>query len=184
VGESLYTSRRRGRFRAPLFWQFMSPANALFQRSCELDPVRVAAAGDLERLLQLEESCFAGDRLSRRSFRRLLATDTSTTLVSEHGYLMLLFRRSSKVARIYSVAVDPRARGRGLGRALVEHGEAVSRARQRNTMQLEVRVDNESAIRLYESLDYRLIARFENYYEDGCAALRYRKSLLPTGAGR
>lgn len=167
----------------------MSPVNALFQRPCEPDRVRVAAVGDIERLLQLEECCFAGDRLSRRSFRRLLATDTSATLLSEHGYLMLLFRRSSKVARIYSIAVDPRARGRGLGRVLVDHAEAVSRSRQRNTMQLEVRVDNEPAIRLYESLDYRPIARFENYYEDGCAALRYRKLLLPrsassAGAGR
>jgi ribosomal protein S18 acetylase RimI-like enzyme len=158
----------------------MSPANALIQRSSELDLVRVATTSDIERLLHLEECCFAGDRLSRRSFRRLLAANTSATLVSEHGYLMLLFRRSSKVARIYSVAVDPRARGRGLGRTLVEHAEAASRARQRNTMQLEVRVDNDAAIRLYESLDYQPIARFENYYEDGCAALRYRKSLLPS----
>lgn len=158
-------------------------ANALIQRPCELDPVRVAAAGDIERLLQLEACCFAGDRLSRRSFRRLLATDTSATLVSEHGYLMLLFRRSSKVARIYSIAVDPRARGRGLGRMLVERAEAVSRARHRNTVQLEVRVDNEPAIHLYESLAYRPTARVENYYEDGCAALRYRKSLMPSSAG-
>jgi ribosomal protein S18 acetylase RimI-like enzyme len=156
----------------------MSPANALIQRSSEPDPVRVAAASDIERLLQLEECCFAGDRLSRRSFRRLLAKDTSATLVSEHGYLILLFRRSSKVARIYSVAVDPGARGRGLGRVLIERAEAVARARGRNTMQLEVRVDNDAAIRLYETLGYRSSAQFENYYEDGCAALRYRKSLL------
>jgi ribosomal protein S18 acetylase RimI-like enzyme len=165
--------------------QFMSPANALFQRTSprpsEPEPVRVASAGDIERLLQLEECCFSGDRLSRRSFRRLLATDTSATLVSEHGYLMLLFRRSSKVARIYSVAVDPSVRGRGLGRTLVEHAEAVSRARHRDAMQLEVRVDNLAAIRLYESLGYRPISRFENYYEDGCAALRYRKSLVTSG---
>lgn len=152
-------------------------ANALLQRPDELDPVRIASAGDIERLLQLEACCFTGDRLSRRSFRRLLATDSSATLVSEHGYLTLLFRRRSKVARIYSIAVDPQARGRGFGRMLVEHAEAVSHARERNTMQLEVRVDNDAAIRLYEALGYQAIARLENYYQDGCAALRYRKSL-------
>jgi ribosomal protein S18 acetylase RimI-like enzyme len=157
-------------------------ANALFKRPDELDPVRVAAAGDIERLLQLEACCFAGDRLSRRSFRRLLATDTSATLLSEQGYLMLLFRRGSMVARIYSVAVDPRARGRGLGRTLVEQAELVALGRQRNSMQLEVRVDNEPAIRLYESLEYRPVARVESYYQDGCAALRYRKSLLSGSA--
>jgi ribosomal protein S18 acetylase RimI-like enzyme len=160
----------------------MSPAKALFQRPCEPDLVRVAAASDIDKLLQLEECCFASDRLSRRSFRRLLATDTSATLVSEHGYLMLLFRRSSKIARIYSIAVDPSVRGRGLGRTLVSRAEGVSRARQRDAMQLEVRVDNDPAIRLYESLGYRPIARFNNYYSDGCAALRYRKSLLPSSA--
>jgi ribosomal protein S18 acetylase RimI-like enzyme len=160
----------------------MSPANALLQRPCELDRLRVAVVGDLPRLLQLEECCFAGDRISRRSFRRLLAAETSATLLGEQGYVMLLFRSGSMLARIYSIAVDPRARGRGLGRVLVEQAEGVARARQRNTMQLEVRVDNEPAIRLYESLGYRSIARFENYYQDGCAALRYRKAL--PGAGR
>jgi ribosomal-protein-alanine N-acetyltransferase len=169
----------------------MSPANALAQRTCtKTDLVRIAATGDLDRLLQLEERCFVGDRLSRRSFQRLLATDTSVTLLSEHGYLMLLFRRSSKVARIYSIAVDPGARGRGLGRALVEQAEMVARMRQRDVMQLEVRTDNDAAIRLYESLGYWAVSklegsRLENYYEDGCAALRYRKSLAPSsGVGR
>jgi ribosomal protein S18 acetylase RimI-like enzyme len=164
----------------------MSPANALLQRPCELDRVRVATVGDIERLLQLEECCFAGDRISRRSFRRLLASETSATLLYEQGYLMLLFRHGSMIARIYSIAVDPRARGRGLGRVLVEQAEGVARARGCDTMQLEVRVDNEAAIRLYESLDYLPIARTENYYQDGCAALRYRKSLsssLPSGTG-
>lgn len=161
----------------------MSPAPAPSGRPREAAPssppdlVRVATLGDLDSLLSLELRCFTGDRLSRRSFRSLLASDTSATLVAEHGYLLLLLRRRSKLARIYSVAVAPEARGRGLGRRLVEVGEQLARAREREVMQLEVRTDNDAAIRLYESLGYQSIGRIEDYYEDGCEALRYRKSL-------
>ncbi len=141
--------------------------------------VRSATPSDLDRLLRLEASCFVGDRLSRRSFRKLLVADSSAVLIAEQGYLLLLFRRRSKVARIYSIAVATAARGRGLGRHLVSVGERLARARERESIQLEVRVDNDAAIHLYESLGYQAIARIADYYEDGCAALRYRKSLTP-----
>lgn len=139
--------------------------------------VRLASVDDIDRLLELEQRCFVGDRLSPRNFRRLLRSATAATLLADSGYLLVLFRSNSKTARVYSVAVAPEARGRGTGRLLVEHAEALARARGCQVMQLEVRVDNHAAIRLYESLDYAAGERIEGYYEDGQAARRYRKPL-------
>ena len=45
--------------------------------------IRVAVPDDLEALLALELSCFPGDRLSARQFRRFIKSDTSRTLIAE-----------------------------------------------------------------------------------------------------
>jgi ribosomal protein S18 acetylase RimI-like enzyme len=150
---------------------------ALAGSTGKADSVRLASVDDIDQLLDLEQRCFVGDRLSPRSFRRLLRSASAATLIAETGYLLLLFRRNSKTARIYSVAVAPEARGRGTARSLVEHAEAHARARGCEVMQLEVRVDNHAAIRLYESLGYVGGERLDGYYEDGQAARRYRKPL-------
>ncbi|MEQ9244422.1 MAG: ribosomal-protein-alanine acetyltransferase, partial [Nitratireductor sp.] len=50
-------------------------------------------------------------------------------------------------------------------------------ARGLRSMRLEVRADNEPAIRLYEKTGYRSFAQYENYYHDGMSALRYQKAL-------
>lgn len=148
-------------------------------RSSVAPLVRTAEPGDLDRLVELEQRCFTGDQISRRSFRRLLTRDSALTLIADQGYLMLLFRAGSKVARIYSVAVAPEARGRGLGRELIRAGERWAQARACESIQLEVRVDNEAAIGLYESLGYHVFGRIAGYYEeDGADALRLRKSLI------
>ena len=47
-------------------------------------------------------------------------------------------------------------------------------------MRLEVREDNRAAIGLYRAGGYQPAGRASNYYEDGCAALRFTKPL--TGA--
>ena len=86
-------------------------------------------------------------------------------------------------ARLYSLAVDPQARGLGLARSLVA-AEAEALRRGAAALTLEVRVDNEAAIRLYEALGYRGLGRRSDYYEDGADALRYEKPLTAARVGQ
>lgn len=144
--------------------------------------LRYATQADLAGLVALEERCFDTDRISRRSFRELLGRETAATILHEKdgqilGYAMLLFRRGTAMARLYSIAVDPQAEGRKIGSLLVKAAEEVTFERGRLLLRLEVREDNERAIQLYHRLGYRPIGRYLDYYADHTTALRYEKTI-------
>jgi len=144
--------------------------------------VRDATPADLDGLAELENRCFAADRLSRRSFRKLIGSPTAALrLVTRAGriagYALLFFRAGSDVARLYSFAIDPADRGTGLGLFLLGDCEATARARGLRLLRLEVRGDNAGAIRLYERVGYKPIGRYPAYYADKTDALRFEKRL-------
>jgi ribosomal-protein-alanine acetyltransferase len=147
--------------------------------------IREARPGDIEELARLEESAFATDRLSRRRLKALAASATAALLLARSGgrllgYALVLTRRGSRAARLYSLAVDPQSTGRGVGSRLLAAAESAARTRGATSLRLEVRVDNAAAIRLYEGKGYRPIGRRESYYQDGAAALRYARTLPRT----
>lgn len=149
-------------------------------------PVRLRPAqdGDLDALLALEERSFAGDRLSRRQYRRHLHSATACILVATHehrliGSALLLFRRTSRAARLYSLAIDAAARGQGIGRRLLDAVEQQARQRGCDRVRLEVRADNAAARTLYERCGYARCGQRAAYYEDGANALLYEKRLSP-----
>ncbi|RMH15172.1 MAG: GNAT family N-acetyltransferase [Gemmatimonadetes bacterium] len=148
--------------------------------------IRPARPDDLDALEELENTCFAADRLSRRAFRRFLASRSALLLVDDAGaeggllaYGLVLFRRTTSIARLYSIAVQPAARGQGIARALLERLEAEALVRGAVAVRLEVREDNEAAAALYRRLGYQAFARVSGYYEDGAAAVRMEKELAP-----
>ena len=65
------------------------------------------------------------------------------------GNLLLLTRHKSKRGRIYSLVVDPAARGLGVARQLVQQAETMARHRRCDELSLEVRSDNQAARALY-----------------------------------
>jgi len=144
---------------------------------------RPAARADVEALVGLEERCFPDDRLTRARFLALLRRPSAAFIVAPGatgiaGYALLLLRRGSRVARLYSIAVDPGARGQGLGRRLVEAALDLARERGAGILRLEVRVDNASAIALYRALGFHDFATRRDYYDDGTDALRFEKALF------
>jgi [ribosomal protein S18]-alanine N-acetyltransferase len=145
--------------------------------------VRRAETSDLDDLVTLEDRTFDSDRMSRAQYRRHLDSDTALVLVASAnhrnflGTAVLFFRKRSGVARLYSLATQPETRGKGVGTALLEATEAAARQRRCRALRLEVRTDNESAIKLYERLGYRRIAALAAYYQDGGDGWRYEKLL-------
>jgi ribosomal-protein-alanine acetyltransferase len=145
--------------------------------------IRPARSKDLSALAAIEKAVFLGDRLSRRSFRGLLNKKSARIIIATlgkeiAGYALVLFRRTTSVARLYSVAVSPAARGRGIAKALIAAAEEEARKRGEIFMRLEVRADNKAARSLYESLGYRQSGRHLDYYDDHEDALRFEKSLV------
>lgn len=127
--------------------------------------------------------CFpAADRFPRRTWRHLLTTATRNrscvSIIAERdgaviGAAAVLLRRTSRVARLYTLAVDPNARGGGLGRRLIT--ALLQRLPRRcTTLSLEVRTTNHAALRLYQSLGMRQLAELPAYYADFADAVRLR----------
>lgn len=145
--------------------------------------LRNARPTDLPALLELE-ALFPGDRLSPRQMRRHLASAGPVFRVAEDaegllGYCLVFLRRGSDLARLYSLVVTPRARGRGLGRRLLRDAETCAVRRGARRLRLEVREDNASAIALYQAAGYREDTPRPGYYEDGAGARRFRRDLAP-----
>lgn len=144
--------------------------------------VETAVLNDLDPLQQLEQRCFTGDRLSRRSMRRFISSEHSVFLVMKEatqclGYLLIIFHRGTRLARLYSLAVDEAYRGKGIARQLIEVGEAQSQARGALYFRLEVNNKNSHAITLYESLGFKEFGLLQDYYEDHSDALRMQKRI-------
>ncbi|WP_428819702.1 peptidase C39 family protein [Microbulbifer sp. MCCC 1A16149] len=144
--------------------------------------IRAAEIRDLDPLCELEEASFSGDRLSRRRLRHWLKTDNRVFLVAEQdgallGYALVLLRRGTRLARLYSIAVGAAGRGKGIGKALLMAAEDASSRAGRLYMRLEVAEQNSAAIGLYQQLGYRTFGSYSNYYEDAGNALRMQKRI-------
>jgi ribosomal-protein-alanine N-acetyltransferase len=150
--------------------------------------LRPGTRADLDDLVDLEARLFDYDVVSRASFRRFLQSRTAVLIVGEHdgafaGYVLVLFRSRSHIARLYSIAVARESAGLGLGPKLLAAAEEVARRRGCTIMRLEVHDRNAAAIRRYRKSGYLLSGRRPGYYDDGSNALTFEKE-LPTPSTR
>jgi ribosomal protein S18 acetylase RimI-like enzyme len=151
--------------------------------------LRIAAADDIDALVELEERVFATDRLSRRSLRNLLKSPSAVVVVAagEDGRLagtaIILLRPRSLIARLYSIAVAPHMGGRGVASILLKRVEDTAHKRGCASIRLEVHETNHAAISRYKKCGYRQFGRRAKYYGDGGDALRFEKPLSPERAG-
>lgn len=144
---------------------------------------RRATLPDVSALTQLESRCFDSDRISSRSFRRFITEKRSDLVLVEHdgsvvGYFLLIYRRGTSLARLYSLAVDPDKRKRGIAELLMSAAEKAASARNCVLLRLEVRFDNLSAIRLYQKLNYHEFAVKHDFYEDHSDAICMQKQII------
>jgi ribosomal protein S18 acetylase RimI-like enzyme len=150
--------------------------------------VRPGEAADIQALLDLENQVFATDWLTRRGFRRFLASPLAVLLVADQqegrlaGYALVLFRPTTSIARLYSVAVAPPLEGRGVGSILLAAAEQAARERHCTRLRLEVHEGNARAIARYRKSGYDLFGRHLDYYGDHGTALRFEKRLPPAQA--
>ena len=144
--------------------------------------LRRARLSDVDALLALEHAMFDTDHLSRRSFRRFIASSGASVIVGEEsgklvGYVLVLYPPRSKHARLYSIAVAPHLIGSGVGLLLLEAAEKAAKRRRRRAMRLEVHEHNTRAIARYEKSGFRLFGRHHDYYDNHGDALRFEKPL-------
>lgn len=81
------------------------------------------------------------------------------------------------------LGVDPRARRRGVGRALTEHVIALARARGATRVVMNSGGQMHPAHRLYESMGFSVLRERVRVFEDGHVSLAYGIDVRPSGQG-
>lgn len=145
--------------------------------------IKAASLDDLDSLLAIEQNSFVTDRMSRRSFRHWICAEHALFLVAVEGdeilgYGLVWCHRGTRLARLYSLAVSPHARGKGVALQLLSELETRAAQQKRIFMRLEVAKTNFGAIALYEKLGYRVFGEYFDYYDDHSNALRMQKKIL------
>jgi len=142
--------------------------------------LRRATIDDLPGIMAIEASEFANDAWSSDMMRGELGDSHGYYLVATtleepavvKAYAGLRAPYRSGQADIQTIAVAPDVRRHGIGRALMHALMVEARDRGASEIFLEVRADNPSAQRLYDSLRFERIAVRPNYYQpDGVDAI-------------
>lgn len=119
------------------------------------------AASDAAPLAALHAACFA-QGWDAAAITALLVTPGTFAFHDPCGFV--LARAAGGEAEILTLAVVPAARGRGLGRALLQAAIAQARDMGAETMFLEVGADNPQALALYAGLGFAKVGTRKAYY--------------------
>lgn len=144
--------------------------------------IREGGLADLDAVDRIEQASFTSDRFSRRTLARLLKSPSAAVLIADRGgaaagFAIVLFRKGARAARLYTIAVDPAARGAGLGESLMRAAMACAIERGCDRLRLEVRDSNAAARNLYSGLGFRIIGRMPAYYSDGADGVKLERRL-------
>lgn len=120
----------------------------------------------VEQVAQLESQCFS-DPWSLRSIISELSNPLSLWYVAVNGAEVVGYVGSQSVldqADMMNLAVSESFRRQKIGEKLVETLIDGLKQRSVKSLTLEVRVSNESAIRLYDKLGFQQVGRRPRYY--------------------
>lgn len=82
------------------------------------------------------------------------------------GFLLGGYTPIPRQAHILSFAILESFRGEGLGKELLIHFLNQLKNLEFSSVKLEVNVDNQKAIELYESLQFKIESKIRKYYQD------------------
>ena len=130
--------------------------------------LRAAEAADLEALSTVHQAAFTPG-WSAEEIADLASGPGAFGLIVEAGAPlgMILCRALAGEAEVLTLAVDPAARRRGVARALVTAAAGAAKAAGAEAMFLEVAVDNDGALALYEQAGFVRAGRRPSYYDRG-----------------
>jgi ribosomal-protein-alanine N-acetyltransferase len=146
--------------------------------------IRKAKDDDVEKMYRLEQICFDIEAFSTHQLQYLINTKTAFSFVAEYqgdfaGFVIGLTNRNrfGRYGRVYTLDVDDRFRRLGIASTLLSALTESLRHAGCNKCFLEVKLDNDSAIPLYEKMGFERSRIVPNYYSSGVHALKMKKSL-------
>jgi len=137
---------------------------------------------DVEQVAELEKLCFGEEGFSKKQINYLIRKANGEVVVAIISgeiiaSLILLFRKNSQQIRLYSLAVSPQMRGKGIAKEMISYSENKAKEMGLNKLSLEVNENNHSAIQLYQSAGFQFFQTKKDYYKDGSSALVMKKQI-------
>ena len=116
---------------------------------------------DTAILAGLHRACFPRP-WDKAAICELLAGPGVFVFYTQDGFVM--GRNAGNEAEILTLAVQPEARGKGLGRALIRQMAAHAHTLGADSLFLEVGHDNPAALALYAGLGFERVGQRKGYY--------------------
>lgn len=147
--------------------------------------MRKATRADLDSLVRMEQACFPTSlyhTMPRRQYLHMLTRAHGDVLVMVLGDTVIasaivLYRKGSQGARLYSIAVSPAHGGQNHGTRFLDEIERRLAAQGYQTLSSEFRADLTRYLAWYTARGFNKTATLPAYYPDGCAGIRVKKQL-------
>ncbi len=125
----------------------------------------------LDKLYQIEEQCFDQEAFTKRQIAYLLTDYNTIGLVAKAnndiaGFIIAQVEIENEIlfGHIITVNVSPAYRRKGIAKKLLQEIESILKQKGITECHIEVREDNNPAIKLYQNLNYQKIGKLEKYY--------------------
>jgi ribosomal-protein-alanine N-acetyltransferase len=146
--------------------------------------IRRFKLADMDRVLEIESASFGKDAYDRKLFAEYQRKCGSLFLLAEgvraiDGYsIVCISEKLGKLAAsLESIAVDPRARGKGVASSLLKSTIRRLKLQGVQRMNLMVRRSNAVALQFFERRGFTAVRRAPGYYENGEEGLVMRLTL-------
>ena len=144
--------------------------------------LRRAKSNDLNMLISLERLVFDQHAYNHQQLRYLLTKAKATTYVTKNedgivGWAIMLWKKSVRVGRLYSIGVRPDHRRKGIANQLLAQLEDDAIQRDCNRTTLETTESNIGGQAFYRARGYVVTEKMPGYFHDGSNAIRMVKRL-------
>jgi ribosomal-protein-alanine N-acetyltransferase len=125
----------------------------------------------LDKLFEIEEQCFDQEAFTKRQISYLLTDYNTIALVAKTitdiaGFVIaqVEIEETLQYGHIITINVAAKYRRKQVATRLIQEMERLLKEKSITECHLEVREDNNPAIKLYQKLGYRTIGKLEKYY--------------------
>jgi ribosomal-protein-alanine N-acetyltransferase len=133
--------------------------------------IETATLKVLEKLLEIEKQCFDQEAFTKRQIAYLLADYNTISLEAKSrnniiGFVIVQveIEDNRQYGHIITINVAPDCRRKKVATKLLQTMEKILKERSITECRLEVREDNDPAIKLYQKLGYQTLGKLERYY--------------------
>ncbi len=133
--------------------------------------IEAATVKFLDKLFEIEEDCFDHEAFTKQQIDYLLRDHNTRALIATvngdiAGFVIaqIEVEENTEYGHIVTINVAPSFRRKGIATRMLLEIESFLKQRSVTEIRLEVREDNNPALKLYQKLGYQTLGKLERYY--------------------